>query len=182
MGFLIIFSPILLFFLKDYQRQRILIFLNPGLDPLGSGYNIIQSQIAIGSGGIFGKGFLNGTQSQLNFIPAHHTDFIFSVLTEEWGFVGAFILIVIYMVFILRGIKIAMSARDTVGALLASGITVLLAFQVIININMTIGLLPVVGIPLPFMSYGGSSLFVNMIAVGILLNIRRMGTIQLPGL
>ena len=172
-GSLIVFFPFFLFLLKDYQRQRLLVFLNPWLDPLGSGYNIIQSQIAIGSGGILGKGFLKGTQSQLNFIPSHHTDFIFSVLSEEFGLIGAVVLIIIYIVFILRGIKIAMKARDIAGSLLAAGITVMFAFQVIININMAIGLLPVVGVPLPFISYGGSSLFINMIAVGILLNIRR---------
>lgn len=171
-GSAVIFSPFLLFLLRDYQRQRILVFLNPGLDPLGAGYNIIQSQIAVGSGGILGKGFLKGTQSQLDFLPAHHTDFIFSVLAEEWGLLGACILLLIYIIFILRGIKIAVDARDTMGSLLATGIIVLFAFQVIININMAVGLLPVVGMPLPFLSYGGSSLFVNMIAVGILLNIR----------
>lgn len=171
-GSAVIFFPFLLFLLRDYQRQRILVFLNPGLDPLGAGYNIIQSQIAVGSGGILGKGFLKGTQSQLDFLPAHHTDFIFSVLAEEWGLLGACILLLIYIIFILRGIKIAVDARDTMGSLLATGIIVLFAFQVIININMAVGLLPVVGMPLPFLSYGGSSLFVNMIAVGILLNIR----------
>jgi len=164
-------SPLVWFLLKDYQKQRLTAFVNPYQDPLGSGYHIIQSKIAIGSGGFFGKGWMAGTQSHLDFIPLPHNDFIFAVLCEEWGFFGALVLITLYLLFFFQGIRIAMKARDAAGSLLAIGLTTLLAFQVIINIGMSAGIMPVVGISLPFVSYGGSSFLVNMIIVGILLNI-----------
>ncbi len=157
--------------LKDYQKKRLLVFMNSNLDPLGAGYTIIQSKIAIGSGQLFGKGWLSGTQSQLNFLPERHTDFIFSVAGEEWGFIGSVILILLYFIVIYRGIRIIEQTRDFYGKTIAAGIVSLFSFQIIVNIGMTIGLLPVVGLTLPFISYGGSSLISSMIAIGILLNI-----------
>lgn len=157
--------------LRGYQKQRLLVFLNPNVDPLGAGYTIIQSKIAIGSGGLFGKGWLGGTQSQLNFLPERHTDFIFSVIGEEWGFLGSLALLLAYFFIIKRAITIAEQTSDTYGKLIASGIAVMLSFQVAINIGMTVGLMPVVGVPLPLVSYGGSSLVATLIAVGLLLNV-----------
>ena len=157
--------------LKDYQKQRLLVFLNPNADPLGAGYTIIQSKIAVGSGGLIGKGWLAGTQNQLNFLPERHTDFIFSVIGEEWGLFGALILILLYFLIIKRGLDIAYSTNDMYGKLVAVGIVVLISLQVVINIAMTIGLMPVVGIPLPLVSYGGSSMLATFIAIGLLLNI-----------
>ena len=148
-----------------------MVFVNPNLDPLGAGYTIIQSKIAVGSGGILGKGWLNGTQNQLNFLPERHTDFIFSVIGEEWGFFGALALILLYYMIIQRAFTIAGNTSDRYGQCIATGIAVLLAMQVIINLSMTIGLMPVVGIPLPLVSYGGSSLLTTMVAVGLLLNV-----------
>ncbi len=165
-------SPVFWYFLKDYQKQRIFTFLNPEQDPLGSGYHIIQSKIAVGSGLFWGKGFLKGTQSQLNFLPEQHTDFVFSVFAEEWGFVGSVLLIVLYLGLILWGLHIARSCRERLGNLLAVGITAMIFWQIFINISMVTGLLPVVGIPLPFFSYGGSSLIANFLGIGLLLNIR----------
>lgn len=167
-----VLSPVGWLFLKGYQKQRLISFLNPGADPLGAGYNIIQSQIAIGSGGLFGKGWLQGTQSYLDFVPEHHTDFIFAVVAEEWGFLGCLVLLMLYVFLIFRGLKIATQARDNYGLLLSLGLTMLITFQVIINVFVALGLLPVTGLPLPFFSYGGSSLIVSMICVGILLNIK----------
>lgn len=164
-------SPFFWFLMKDYQKRRILSFINPEADPLGSGYSVIQSKIAIGSGGILGKGFLKGTQSQLNFIPEHHTDFVFSVLGEEFGFIGVLIVLCLYYVFVMEGIKIAIHAKDKAGRILATGIISMFVSQVFINIGMTLGILPVVGVPLPFLSYGGSSLLFNMVLIGILFNI-----------
>lgn len=158
--------------LKPYQKERLLVFINPNLDPLGSGYHIIQSKIAVGSGGFFGKGFLGGTQSQLSFLPQQHTDFIFSVLAEEWGFLGTILLLSLYLLFILWGGKTVMLAKDKLGALIAGGVIATIFIYTIINIGMTIGLMPVVGLPLPLMSYGGSSVVCTMIGVGLLLNIR----------
>ena len=163
--------PILWHVLKDYQKMRIMVFLDPNVDPLGSGYHIIQSKIAIGSGMLFGKGLFEGTQSQLNFLPENHTDFIFAVVGEEWGFIGAAILLLLYLLVLWRGIKIARQAQDTFGMLLAVGIVSMLAFHVLVNVGMTAGIMPVTGIPLPFMSYGVSALTTNMLAVTILLNI-----------
>lgn len=163
--------PLAWFFLKDYQKQRILTFLNPEQDPLGTGYHILQSMIAVGSGGFFGKGFLKGTQTQLKFLPEQQTDFIFSVFAEEWGFLGGLVLVLIFLALVLWGVKIARNARDYAGMLIAFGITMFIFWEVFINIGMVLGILPVVGIPLPFLSYGGSALVVMMAAVGLLLNI-----------
>jgi rod shape determining protein RodA len=159
-------------FLADYQRKRLLVFISPEIDPLGSGYNIIQSKIAVGSGGLFGKGFLEGVQSQLGFLPERHTDFIFSVIGEEWGFVGASFLLLLYGILISQGIHIADTSRDMFGSLLAAGIVGLISFQVIVNIGMAIGMMPVVGLPLPLVSYGGSSLLMTLTSIGLLLNIK----------
>jgi rod shape determining protein RodA len=158
-------------FLTEYQRERLLIFLNPGLDPLGAGYNIIQSRISVGSGGLLGRGLNSGTQSQLHFLRIQHTDYIFSVLGEEMGFVGATIVILLYVVLIMQILTIAGNARDTFGRLLACGMAAMLVFQVFVNIGMNIGLSPVTGIPLPFISYGRSSLLTLLLCVGILESI-----------
>jgi rod shape determining protein RodA len=163
--------PVFWHFLREYQKQRLLVFLNPNIDPLGAGYTIIQSKIAVGSGGLFGKGWLAGTQNQLNFLPERHTDFIFSVIGEEWGFLGALIVVFLYFVIVQKAFTIANLTSDRFGKLIATGIGVLLGFQVIINIGMTIGLMPVVGIPLPLVSYGGSSLLSTLVAIGLLLNV-----------
>lgn len=163
--------PLLWQFMKDYQKMRIMVFLDPNVDPLGSGYHIIQSKIAIGSGMLFGKGLFEGTQSQLNFLPENHTDFIFAVVGEELGFVGATVLLLLYFVVLWRGIKIARDAGDVFGRLLAVGITSMLAFHVLVNVGMTTGIMPVTGIPLPLMSYGISSLTTNILAIAILMNI-----------
>lgn len=163
--------PVLWHFLKDYQKMRIMVFMDPNVDPLGSGYHIIQSKIAIGSGMLFGKGLFGGTQSQLNFLPENHTDFIFAVVGEELGFVGAAILLILYLILLYRGVKIAREASDNFGMLLAVGISSMLAFHVLVNVGMTTGIMPVTGIPLPLMSYGVSSLTTNMLSIGILLNI-----------
>jgi len=163
--------PVLWHFLKDYQKMRIMVFMDPNVDPLGSGYHIIQSKIAIGSGMLFGKGLFGGTQSQLNFLPENHTDFIFAVVGEELGFVGAALLLILYLILLYRGVKIAREASDNFGMLLAVGISSMLAFHVLVNVGMTTGIMPVTGIPLPLMSYGVSSLTTNMMSIGILLNI-----------
>lgn len=170
---LILPLPFLWNFLHDYQKQRLLVFLNPNIDPLGAGYTIIQSKIAIGSGGFFGRGWLAGTQSQLYFLPESHTDFIFATFSEQWGFLGSCLLILMYYLIIRQGFLIAQRTQDTFGRLLAYGISLLLALQVFINIAMNMGLAPVVGLPLPLMSYGGSSILATFIALGILVNIDR---------
>jgi len=163
--------PVFWHFLRDYQKQRLAVFLNPNVDPLGTGYTIIQSKIAVGSGGLIGKGWLAGTQNQLNFLPERHTDFIFSVIGEEWGLFGALILVMLFFMIVKRGFDIACFTNDMHGKLAATGIVVLIALQVTTNIAMTIGMMPVVGIPLPLISYGGSSMFATLIAIGLLLNI-----------
>ena len=163
--------PLVWFFLKAYQKRRILTFLDPDRDPLGAGYHIIQSKIAIGSGMISGKGFLKGTQNALSFLPEEHTDFIFSVLAEEWGFVGSAIVILLFLMLILWGLNIAQSCREPFGTILAVGITSMFFWQAFINIAMTVGLMPVVGVPLPFISYGGSSVLTTAIGIGLLMNI-----------
>jgi rod shape determining protein RodA len=163
--------PFFWHFLRDYQRQRLMVFINPNIDPLGAGYTIIQSKIAVGSGGLWGKGWLNGTQSQLNFIPERHTDFIFSVFGEEWGFLGSAALVLIYFLIIKKAFNIAAFTSDLYGKTIAAGIGVMIGLQVVINIAMTVGLMPVVGIPLPLVSYGGSSLITTVIAIGLLLNV-----------
>ena len=164
--------PLIWFFLKGYQKRRILTFLDPDRDPLGAGYHIIQSKIAIGSGMITGKGFLKGTQNTLSFLPEQHTDFIFSVLAEEWGFVGSVGLIMLFLMLIIWGLNIAYGCRDNFGIALSFGVTVMIFWQVFINIGMVMGLMPVVGIPLPLISYGGSSLITIMIGLGLLMNVR----------
>lgn len=168
----LIITPMLWVNLKDYQKKRILTFLNPNMDPLGAGYHITQSKIAIGSGMISGKGFLKGSQTRLHFLPEQHTDFIFSVFAEEWGFLGSLLLIFFYLCLVLRGLDIAKNSKDRFGKYLAISITTMIFWQVFINMGMVMGILPVVGTPLPFMSYGGSSLVFSMISIGILMNIR----------
>jgi rod shape determining protein RodA len=158
--------------MKEYQRERILVFLDPFRDPLGSAYNVIQAKIAIGSGQLLGKGVAGATQSRLAFLPERHTDFIFAVFAETWGFAGCLVLLTCYALLLLRGFDIAASTREPVGRLVALGVSALLATQVIVNVGMVTGLMPVVGIPLPFMSYGGSSMVVSMMALGLLLSVR----------
>ena len=167
----ILAAPVMWFMLKSYQRQRLAVFINPNIDPLGAGYTIIQSKIAIGSGFLFGKGWLSGTQNQLNFLPERHTDFIFSVVGEEGGFIGCVVLISLYAVMIYRGLRIIYATGDTYGKLLATGIVTMLASQIIVNIGMASGFLPVVGVPLPLMSYGGSSLITILASLALLMNI-----------
>ncbi|MFZ0889883.1 MAG: rod shape-determining protein RodA [Candidatus Binataceae bacterium] len=158
-------------YLKPYQRTRLVSFVNPQSDPLGSGYHVIQSKIAIGSGGAWGKGFLKGTQARLNFLPEQSTDFIFSVFAEEFGFAGSMLLLALYAALVARGAWIARHARDRFGAMLAMGITAIVFWQVAINIGMASGVLPVVGLTLPLVSYGGSSLIALMAAMGVLISI-----------
>lgn len=163
--------PLGWFNLKDYQKERVMTFLNPAEDPLGRGYHIIQSKIAIGSGGFWGKGFLHGTQTRLHFLPEQHTDFIFSAFAEQWGFLGCFLLLAGYLLVIFWAFNISSRAKNTFGMVVALGITFLFFWHVLINIGMCLGLLPVVGIPLPLFSYGGSFLLVMLLGVGLLLNI-----------
>ena len=165
-------SPLLFVLLKDYQKARLLVFVNPNMDPLGAGYHIIQSKIGIGSGGLLGKGFMSGTQNRLNFIPERHTDFIFSVIGEEGGFLACSVVLLLFGVLIWKGYKISSGTHDRFGSLLACGISTVLAVQTFVNIGMAMGILPVVGMPLPLMSYGGSSVFMTMVSIGILLNIK----------
>jgi rod shape determining protein RodA len=163
--------PLVWSVLKGYQKQRIMTFLDPERDPLGAGYHIIQSKIAIGSGMLTGKGYLKGSQNTLEFLPEQHTDFIFSVLSEEWGLVGGGLLLTLFLLILLGGLQIAQRSRDPFGTILAVGVTAMIAWQVFINIGMVMGLLPVVGVTLPFISYGGSSVITNMAGVGLLLNV-----------
>jgi len=164
-------APIFWHFLKDYQKTRLLTFINPDLDPLKTGYHITQSKIAVGSGTIWGKGWLKGTQSQLHFLPEQHTDFVFSVWAEEWGFVGAFLLLFLFLLLISRGLKIANTSKDRAGAVLAIGISAMLFWQIFINVGMVVGIVPVVGVPLPLFSYGGTSVISTLMGIGILMNI-----------
>lgn len=164
-------APVLWYFMHNYQRQRVLTFLNPESDPLGAGYHIIQSKIAIGSGGIYGKGWLNGTQSHLEFLPERSTDFIFAVLGEELGLIGCVALLVLYGLIILRGLYIAAQAQDTFGRLLAGGLVLTFFVYLFINAGMVIGLMPVVGLPLPLVSYGGTSMVTIMAGFGMLMSI-----------
>lgn len=159
------------FGLKPYQRQRLVTFLDPMADPKGTGYNSIQSMIAVGSGQLSGKGYKKGTQSQLNFLPEHHTDFIFSVFSEEWGFLGCLVLVAMYLAFLLSGMSVAYRSHDKFGVLLAFGIVSIFFWHIVINMGMVMGLLPIVGVPLPFMSYGGSALITSCLGVAILTNI-----------
>ena len=163
--------PLFWHYLKNYQKMRLLTFINPDLDPLGSGYHIIQSKIAIGSGAFWGKGFLKGTQSQLLFLPEQHTDFVFSVFAEEWGFAGALIVVSLYLLVVLWGLRIATKAREDFCTFLAFGIVSMFFWQIFINIGMSLGIMPVVGVPLPLMSYGGSSAVSFLLGIGILINI-----------
>jgi len=158
-------------FLRPYQKNRILDFLNPERSRLGSGYHIIQSKIAVGSGGFLGKGYVKGTQAQLRFLPEQHTDFAFSVFAEEWGFIGCLVLIILYLSLVLWGLNIARRCNDRFGALLAVGVTAMLFWHIVINMGMVIGLFPVVGVPMPFFSYGGTSMITSMVGIGILQNI-----------
>ena len=160
------------YLLHDYQRQRILTFINPETDPLGSGYHIIQSTIAIGSGGLYGKGWLNGTQSHLDFLPERSTDFVFAVFSEEFGFLGTLVLFALYIAIISRGIIIAVNAQDTFSRLVAGSLTLTFFVYVFVNIGMVSGILPVVGLPLPLISYGGTSMVTIMAAFGILMSIQ----------
>ena len=164
--------PLGWFALKPYQRDRLLVYLDPFRDPLGTAYNVIQAKIAIGSGQLLGKGVSGATQSRLAFLPERHTDFIFAVFAEMWGFIGCLVLIVAYGLLVLRGFEIAASTRDPRGRVLALGVTAVLAAQILINLGMVTGLLPVVGIPLPLMSYGGSSMVASLMGLGLLLSIR----------
>ena len=182
LGWKLIFSVIVLmaasapvfwnYLLHDYQRQRILTFINPETDPLGSGYHIIQSTIAIGSGGLYGKGWLNGTQSHLDFLPERSTDFVFAVFSEEFGFLGILLLLAVYIAVISRGIVIAVNAQDTFSRLVAGSLTLTFFVYVFVNIGMVSGILPVVGLPLPLISYGGTSMVTIMAAFGILMSIQ----------
>jgi rod shape determining protein RodA len=158
--------------LKPYQQKRIKAFLDPSSDPRGSGYHATQAKIAVGSGQTTGKGFRKGTQSQMAFLPERHTDFIFAVVAEERGFLGASFLIVLYVILLLVGVEAAKSAKDKMGALMAGGIVSMLSLYVLINIGMSMGILPVVGVPLPLVSYGGTSILTTFLAIGLLLNIR----------
>lgn len=167
----ILASPLVFFMLKDYQRQRLMVFLNPSADTLGAGYNVIQSKIAIGSGGLTGKGWLQGTQGQLRFVPEHHTDFIFSVLAEEWGFLGSVGVIILFAVLLLQCLRIARAARDMGGSLVAVGLIAIIFTQVAVNLGVATGVMPVTGMTLPLISYGGSSIIVVMSMMGILMSV-----------
>ncbi len=169
----ILIMPVVFFFLKDYQKQRIETFLNPQLDPLGAGYNVIQSQIAVGSGEFLGKGFLQGTQSQLNFIPIKYTDFIFAVIAEEFGFLGSVFLVTLYFFLVMECLRVVKLSRYNGGKMLSGALTMVIFSQFFINIGMNIGIMPVTGITLPLLSYGGTSVLVIMIILGIIQNIYR---------
>ena len=177
LGIIGLLMPLAWAFLKSYQKDRLLVFLDPSRDPLGAGYTITQSKIAVGSGELFGKGWLSGTQNQLNFLPERHTDFIFSVIGEEWGLLGGIILVYCYGMIIYCGFKIARHNKDPFGQLVAVGIVSILAMQVVINIGMVMGLLPVVGITLPLISYGRTSFMVFALLIGFLLNLSKKRTI-----
>jgi len=163
--------PLVWRFLKEYQKKRIMTFFNPDLDPLGAGYHLIQSKIAVGSGGIMGKGFMKGTQCKLGFLPEQQTDFIFSVLGEEWGLIGSLLVVLLYFSLIMWGLRIAVQAKDRFGAVISFGVVAMFFWHVFINIAMVLGLMPVVGIPLPLLSYGGSFLVSTLIGIGLLLNV-----------
>ncbi|MCI0483164.1 MAG: rod shape-determining protein RodA [candidate division NC10 bacterium] len=164
-------APLLWSFLKDYQRRRVLVFLYPELDPSGAGYHIAQSKIAVGSGELLGKGLTAASQSQLHFLPASYTDFILAVLAEQWGFIGCLVILLLYYVLITRGLEIAREAKDIFGTLLAFGVMTMLTVQLVVNVGMVVGMMPVVGIPLPLLSYGGSSLVVTCIGIGLVMSV-----------
>ena len=158
--------------LKDYQRDRLLVFINPHADPLGAGYTIIQSTIAIGSGQLWGRGWLAGTQNQLNFLPERHSDFIFSVIGEEWGFLGSVAVLLLFVVLLSQAVRVALDTSEPQGRLLAAGVVSWIGFQAFVNVGMVMGMLPVVGVPLPLLSYGGSSMVVLWAALGLLQSVR----------
>ncbi len=166
------FRPFISFVLRPYQQRRLLTFMNPEQDPLGAGYHVIQSRVAIGSGGFFGKGYGHSTQGSLNFLPARHTDFIFSIFAEEWGFLGVVVLLGLYTTLVLRAVSVVFQTHDRFSAFVSMGVATMIGLQVLINIGMATGLLPVVGVPLPFFSYGGSSMITMMVGIAIVLNIR----------
>ena len=168
---LIVFSASWFFLLQDYQKERITSFLNPGSDPLGQGYHIIQSTIAIGSGKFFGRGLGHGTQSQLHFLPEQHTDFIFATIAEELGFLGSFFILVLFGILLYRLIKISLTTSNNFARLFSTGLATMFLLQAVVNIGMNMGLLPIIGIPLPFVSYGGSSMVISFIALGIIQSI-----------
>ncbi len=172
-GFIVVSLPLIWGYLRPYQKNRLMVFLDPNTDPMGAGYNIIQAKIAIGSGGLLGKGWLQGTQSQLHFLPESHTDFIFSSFAETWGFLGCTLLLLLYYFLVSHAVNIGRRTNDYFGKMLAFGIALMIGLQAFINIAMNIGLAPVVGIPLPLMSYGGSSMMVTFMALGILANIEK---------
>ncbi len=167
-------------FMKDYQKDRVLTFLNPESDPLGAGYQIMQSKIALGSGGVFGKGYLQGTQSHLNFLPEMKTDFIFTVLAEEFGLVGGLFLLFLYMALLTYGALVSFGSRSVFGRLLAMGLVVTIFLYVFINIAMVMGLVPVVGVPLPLVSYGGSAMLTIMVAYGLILSVALHRDVSMP--
>jgi len=168
---ILIFGAFQLGLVKDYQVARLTSFLDPQNDPLRSGYNRTQAEIAIGSGGLFGRGYLEGTQTNLDFVPEQHTDFIFTVVGEEFGFLGAMVLLFLFGVLLWRAFRIALLSKDPFGTYVAAGIASMFAIQIFVNVGMTVGIMPITGIPLPFVSYGGSSLLTNCVAVGLLLNV-----------
>jgi rod shape determining protein RodA len=165
--------PALWFFMKEYQRQRVLTFLDPDRDPLGAGYHVIQSRIAVGSGGVVGKGYLQGTQGALRFLPEQHTDFAFSVFSEEWGFLGSLLLLSLFLLLVYRLLYLTVRSQDRFASFACGGVAVYFLTHIVINLAMVCGLFPVVGIPLPFVSYGGSSMLTNMLALGIAANLSR---------
>ena len=167
-------------FLKPYQKERIVVFMNPERDPLGSGYQVTQAKIAIGSGGIHGKGFRNGTQGKFGFVPEHHTDFIFSVLGEEWGFVGVIVVLSLYLYLVMLALSFAKHARDRGGTFLVVCLTMFFVFHILINVAMQIGILPTTGIPLPLISYGGSSTLMFFMAIGLIANVDMRRFVNAP--
>jgi rod shape determining protein RodA len=173
-------APVLWHFLHDYQKQRVLTFLHPQDDPLGAGYNIMQSMIAIGSGGFLGKGFLHGSQGQLNFLPEKHTDFVFTMLAEEFGFVGCCMVLVLYMVLIGYGVAIGLRCQNLFGSFLAMGVSAMLFVHITINVAMVMGLIPVVGVPLPLLSYGGSIMISMLMGFGLMQNAYVNRDVRLP--
>jgi rod shape determining protein RodA len=167
----VVMAPLAWFMMRDYQRERLMVFLNPQHDPTGSGYNVLQSIIAVGSGGLTGRGFGEGPQSQLNFLPVAHTDFVFAGFAEATGFIGAIVLIAILVLLFTRLLNVARASKDEFGMFLAVGSATMILFQMFVNIGMNISLMPVTGIPLPFVSYGGTSLVINFMLIGIIQSI-----------
>jgi len=173
-------APVGWHFLHDYQKQRVMTFLHPEDDPLGAGYNIMQSQIAIGSGGFFGKGYMQGSQGQLDFLPEKHTDFIFTMLAEEFGFFGCLFVLIIYLVLIAYAIAIGLRSRHLFGSLLSLGVAAMIFIHIVINMMMVMGLIPVVGVPLPLLSYGGSIMISMLIGFGLVQNAYIHRDVNLP--